>query len=179
MISLIIDSTQNWSLEDGYRNIHASIGITLDSMFRNKIGDMAESLIKYRMIAWLKAKRIIPLDKPKSREYELPNDMLIRYRSEPDIEFTREGRRIATIEIKGGRDPAGALERLGAMTKSFAETSPGCVNFLVAGVITPEMQKRLDTMGNIKVYQMDQITQDKECWDEFMNEIFHHTIRII
>ena len=89
MISLIIDSTQNWSLEDGYRNIHASIGITLDSMFRNKIGDMAESLIKYRMIAWLKAKRIIPIDKPKSREYDLPNDMLMRYRSEPDIEFTR------------------------------------------------------------------------------------------
>ena len=43
---------------------------------------------------------------------------------------------IATIEIKGGKDPAGALERLGAIQKSFEETPPGCENMLIAGVIT-------------------------------------------
>ncbi len=63
----------------------------------------------------------------------------MKFGAEPDIDFTRDNRLVATIEVKGGCDPAGALERLGAMTKSFAETPSGCVNFLVAGVITPEM----------------------------------------
>jgi len=103
----------------------------------------------------------------------------MRYGSEPDIEFVRSGRLIATIEIKGGRDPAGALERLGAMQKSFDETPPGCVNFLVAGVVTPEMQTRLDAIGNVKVFMLDDLAQDGEHWDEFTNEVFHHAIRVI
>ena len=59
---------------------------------------------------------------------------------------------MATIEIKGGKDPAGALERLGAMQKSFEATPAQCVNFLVAGVVTAEMRKRLDQMGLVKVF---------------------------
>ena len=65
------------------------------------------------------------------------------YKPEPDIEFQKDGRVVATIEIKGGRDKAGGLERLGAMTKSFENTPPGCVNMLIAGVVTEEMQNRL------------------------------------
>ena len=38
---------------------------------------------------------------------------------------------------------AGALERLGAMQKSFAETPARCHNFLIAGVVTIEMESRL------------------------------------
>lgn len=102
----------------------------------------------------------------------------MRYGSEPDIDFVRSNRLIATIEIKGGRDPAGALERLGAMKKSFAETPTDCVNFLVAGVITPEMKTRLDAMGKVKVYLLDEIAKDGERWDDFINEVFHYTIRL-
>ena len=98
---------------------------------------------------------------------------------EPDIAFRRNDRLIATIEIKGGTDPAGALERLGAMSKSFAETPPGCVNFLVAGVITPEMQTRLDGMGNVKCYRLYRLSEDENYWDDFTNEIFHHAVRVI
>ena len=77
-------------------------------------------------------------------------DTLMHYGSEPDIKFIKGEQTIATIEIKGSLDPAGALERLGAMTKSFMETPPGCKNFLVAGIITPEMQTRLNEMRNVK-----------------------------
>ena len=179
MISLIIEGSSDWTLENGYRNILATMGITLDGMFRNRIGDMAEALVKSRMVDWLKENDLIPPDNPEYGRYLLPDDTLMHYGSEPDIDFVRDERLIATIEIKGGRDPAGALERLGAMTKSFAETPPGCVNFLVAGVITPEMQSRLDAMGNVKVYLLDDITQVEEHWRDFTNEVFHHAIRVI
>ena len=179
MISSIIEGSSDWTLDNGYRNILATMGISLDGMFRNQIGDIAESLVKNRLVAWLIAKNILPPDCPEHGGYLLPNDTMMNFGSEPDIDFTRNDELVATIEVKGGRDPAGALERLGAVTKSFAETPPSCVNFLVAGIITPAMQKRLDTIGNIKVYLLDEISQDGKKWDEFTNELFHHTVRII
>jgi len=141
MISSIIEGSSDWTLDNGYRNILATIGIMLDEMFRNKIGDIAESLVKNRIVSWLKDEKLIPSDNSEDgKQYSLPKNISMHYGSEPDIAFFRDEQDlIATIEIKRGRDPTGALERLGAMTKSFTETPPGCVNFLVAGVITAEM----------------------------------------
>ena len=85
---------------------------------------------------------------------------------------------VATIEIKGGKDPAGALERLGAMQKSFEATPPNCVNFLVAGVVTREMESRLDNMGVDKVFLLDELAHDGEEWVKFLNEVFHYVVRI-
>ena len=64
------------------------------------------------------------------------------------------------------------------MQKSFEATPPGCVNFLVAGVVTPEMRARLDQMGVVKVYVLDDLAHDGEKWTEFVNELFHYTVRI-
>jgi len=178
IISSIIEGSSDWTLDNGYRNILATMGISLDGMYRNRIGKMAEDLVKNRIASWLKVKGLIQPDNLEKGSYLLPGDTLMRYGSEPDIEFLRRGRLIAAIEIKGGRDPAGALERLGAMTKSFAETPPSCVNFLVAGIITPEMQARLNAMGNVKVYLLDEIAQDGARWDDFVEEVFHYTIRV-
>lgn len=178
-ISSIIEGKVDWALENGYRNIVATMGITLDGMFRNRIGDMAEALVKDRIVAWLKKRGTLAPDAPEIGQYSLPKDTIMRYGSEPDIDFVRDGRLIATIEIKGGRDPAGALERLGAMSKSFAETPPGCQNFLIAGVVTPEMQARLDALGNVKVYMLDDLDQDDDHWNDFTNEVFHHAVRVI
>ena len=179
MISSIIEGSSDWTLDNGYRNILATMGITLDGSFRNKIGYIAEDLVKGRVVSWLKARGVIPEDAPEIGNFSLPNDTLMNFGSEPDIDFVRNDRSVATIEIKGGRDPAGALERLGAMSKSFAETPPGCVNFLVAGVVTPEMRTRLEEMGVVKVYLLDEISQDGEHWDDFTNEVFHHAVRVI
>ncbi len=179
VISSIIEGSTDWTLDNGYRNILAATGITLDGMFRNKIGDMAEALIKSRIVSWLKNKKLIVTEEPQDRRYRLPNDTFMQYGSEPDISFLRRENLIATIEIKGGTDPAGALERFGAMTKSFEETPRGCVNFLIAGVITPEMQARLDDIGVVKVYLLDELAKDGKRWDHFTNEVFHHTIRVV
>ena len=179
-ISTIIVGSTDWTMENGYRNIVATMGITLDGQFRNRIGRMAEAHIKGRILDWLKNRGLIaPEEELENKNYHLPNDTVMRYSSEPDVSFLREGRLIASIGVKGGRDPAGALERLGAMTKSFAETPAGCVNFLVAGVITPQMQTRLDEIGVVKVYLLDRLSQEGELWDDFTTEVFHHAVRVI
>ena len=178
MISSMIEGSSDWTLDNGYRNIVATMGIYLDGMFRNQIGKMAEDAVRGRIVAWMKEVELIDSHSPDLGSYQLPKNTLMTFGSEPDIDFTRDDSSVATIEIKGGRDPAGALERLGAMSKSFAETPPGCVNFLVAGVITPEMRSRLDAIGNVKVYLLDDISRDGELWDDFTNEVFHHAVRV-
>ncbi|MYH01996.1 MAG: XcyI family restriction endonuclease [Nitrospira sp. SB0675_bin_23] len=173
----MIEDSADWTLENGYRNIVATMGISLDGMYRNKIGQMAEDIIKMRIIKWLKNRPLIINE--GDGVYTLRDETVMRYGSEPDITFERGGKIIATIEIKGGTDPAGSLERLGAMQKSFAETPPGCINFLIAGVVTQEMQNRLDQIGMVKYFLLSDLTENDRSWENFMKEVFHHTVRIV
>ena len=178
VISSIIEGASDWTLENGYRNILATMGIQLDGFFRNKIGQDAEELIKKLVVRWLQDQNLIARTL-SDNIYELPKKTVMRFGSEPDIAFLRDDERIATIEIKGGKDPAGALERLGAMQKSFAETPPSCVNFLVAGVVTKEMERRLKLIGRVKVFVLDDVTDNEKTWNNFVDEVFHHAVRII
>ncbi len=177
VISSIIEDSSDWSLENGYRNIIATMGIRLDGMYRNKIGQMAEELIKTRIAEWLGGQGLVR-ERVDSGRYLLHDDYEMLYGSEPDIRFDRHDKTVATIEIKGGKDPAGALERLGAMRKSFAETPAGCTNILIAGVVTAEMRARLDEIGVVKVFLLGDLSIDGPRWEEFLREMFHHIVRI-
>ena len=174
----IIEGSTDWTLENGYRNMIANMGIGLDGTMRNLIGQDADQLVKGRLLDWLHARTLVVDGDPFEEFAELANGYLMRYGSEPDIEFWLDGTMVASVEIKGGRDPAGALERLGAATKSFDNTPSSCVNFLVAGVITAEMQRRLDAIGTIGVFTLDDVIRDGAGWYAFLNEVFHHTVRI-
>lgn len=182
VISSIIEGTTDWTLENGYRNIIANMGIGLDGTFRNIIGRDAEDLVRTRIKNWLERHGLIVNRNDQGTEFQLHRGYSMRFGSEPDVLFQHQVsdglRTAATIEIKGGKDPAGALERLGAMQKSFEDTPADCVNFLVAGVVTPEMRVRLNQMGVVKVFLLDDIAHDGDAWSEFVNEVFHYTVRI-
>ena len=182
VISSVIEGATGWTLENGYRNIIANMGIGLDGTVRNLIGRDAEQLVKGRITAWLEQRQLIVQRNDDATQFALPGGYSMRYGSEPDIQFqltvNNETSLVATIEIKGGKDAAGALERLGAVQKSFEETPPSCINFLVAGIITQEMAQRLDTMGVARRYLLDDLIRDSEPWVAFLNEVFHHTVRI-
>ncbi len=59
VISSIIEGTANWTLDNGYRNIIATMGIGLDGTFRNIIGQDAEELVKTRIVNWLDSRGLI------------------------------------------------------------------------------------------------------------------------
>lgn len=179
--SIIIDNT-NWTLENGYRNILATMGITEDGSMRNLIGQEAERAIKQRLLDWVFANRLITepnTGKDDIKQWELKNNILMKFGSEPDISFVKDGAYVTLIEIKGGKDPAGALERLGAIQKTFAEAPVSCKNFLVVGTVTDTMRKRLDEIGLEGYFFIDDLLFNDSIWEEFMNEIFHHALRII
>ena len=182
VISSIIEGSCEWTLDNGYRNIIANMGIGLDGTVRNLIGQDAEQLVKTRIKNWLESRGLIIKANDEETQFLLADGYFMRYGSEPDIEFRRPVEQgtevVATIEIKGGKDPAGALERLGAIQKSFQATPPNCVNILIAGVTTPEMRERLTNLGIGKVFLLDDLASDGAPWVEFLNEVFHYTIRI-
>ena len=182
VISSIIEGTTNWTLENGYRNIVANMGIGLDGIFRNIIGRDAEDLIRTRIRNWLTRQHLIVQQNDEATEFLLPRGYSMRYGSEPDVLFRQDSNGnmqvVATIEIKGGKDSAGALERLGAVQKSFEDTPPNCVNMLVAGVVTTEMRSRLERMGVGRVFLLDDLAHDGKNWIGFLNEVFHYTVRI-
>ena len=106
------------------------------------------------------------------------------YSSEPGICFERRlpdgsWEIVSTVEIKGGTDPAGALERLGAVKKSFDQTPTRAKNFLVVGVVTDEMRKQLEQMQIEKFFLLNETLYNDAEWAKFINEVFHHTLRLL
>lgn len=184
VISVIITGTDGWTLENGYRNVLVTIGITQDGALRNLVGQEGEGAVKERISQWLAQNNTIPTTVHGSTTLiGATEDLRMIYGSEPDIKFeSRTGgdwKIIATVEIKSGTDPAGALERLGAIQKSFEQTPPRSQNFAVLGIVTPEMRRRLDEMNVAKDFSLYRILNDSKAWDEFIQELFHHTLRVI
>ena len=101
VISSIIEDSSDWSLENGYRNIIATMGIRLDGMFRNKIGQMAEERIKTRVADWLREQGLIM--ESVDGLYRLLDGYEMRYGSEPDIRFDKDDRTVATSRSRAGK----------------------------------------------------------------------------
>ena len=176
--SIILDSV-DWTLENGFRNILATIGIAEDGAIRNIIGQEAERAIKERLVEWAgDALLLTPSSDSGDQSWALKDDVSMVFGSEPDIAFEKAGRLAVVVEIKGGKDPAGALERLGAVKKTFDEAPVDCKNFLVAGVVTSTMRARLAEMRMERYFDINAVLYDDEAWKEFVNEIFHHALRI-
>ena len=185
VISVIITGADGWTLENGYRNILATIGITEDGVLRNIVGQEGELAVKERISQWLAANdEIVTNVNDPITILGVDGNLRMVYGSEPDISFeslyaSGLWQVVATVEIKSGTDPAGALERLGAIQKSFAETPVRARNFAVLGVVTPEMRRRLDEMNVARDFSLYRILNYQDAWNDFVTEIFHHTLRIV
>ena len=130
VISSIIRESTDWTLQNGYRNILATMGITEDGALRNIIGQEAERAVKDKITNWLESHsgKACSANATRTR-WTLGDDenLCMIFGSEPDVCFERKSPNgawdtVSTIEVKGGTDPAGALERLGAVKKSFDRT---------------------------------------------------------
>ena len=80
------------------------------------------------------------------------------------------------MEIKAGTDPAGALERPGAIRKSFEHAPAHSRNFAVLGVATPEMEARLRETHMARYFRMSDL--DGPGKTDFLEEISRFTLRL-
>lgn len=146
-----------------------SIGAQFDGSWRNVIGGDAETKVISILLDFYKNEikikdyitkdnETIELDNTpscdlfhgKNKKYKgftLVTGDKILFSSEPDVSFyNRDNVLEKVIEVKGGKDKAGALERYGAAKKSFQEAkmrNATCKTILLIDSITPEMEKRI------------------------------------
>ncbi|MDE2940198.1 MAG: XcyI family restriction endonuclease [Chloroflexota bacterium] len=186
VISVVITGTEGWTLENGYRNILATIGITEDGALRNLIGQEGEAAVKEGIIEWLRGDgaALQPHFDGGTTTFGANDAIRMVYGSEPDIKFEALNAQgaweiVSTIEIKSGTDPAGALERLGAIQKSFAETPARSRNFAVLGIVTPAMRQRLNELHMDRDFLLYDLLNNPSAWDDFITEVFHHTLRLL
>src|SRR5438132_14378728 len=100
------------------------------------------------------------------KAFRLKVGVVMEFSAEPDISFTQSDELKAIVEIKGGIDPAGALERYGAAKKSFehaVQRSSRCRNFYLGGVFTAELQRRINADRLVeKTYNIIALLNDGE-----------------
>ena len=194
-ISTIIESTLTINADKINALMYSSAGATIDGSWRNKIGVEAENVVKSYIIRLCLDNNLIDamIDRngspvefdqatdyisniPEYRGVKLKNKKSILFSSEPDIRFIDEtGKPNAVIEVKGGADPAGALERLGAIKKSFEQArkdNPGVTTILNISCITPELKERLEEDKLIDlIFFLTSIIYDMDYRQEFLEEI--------
>lgn len=197
-VSLIIENVLgNISEEDINGLLFASTGAQIDGSWRNAIGEESERIVRKMLIKKAIEMSVLTAFNKKSGEVEqlgeaisdhierikeykgftLNNKKSVLFSSEPDISLIdTDGSTIAAIEIKGGADPAGALERYGAAKKSFENSlndNEDVETVLVASCLTPEVESRLGKDNEIKTYfNLTSLLVHKEEKERFLNYIF-------
>ena len=156
VISNILESDQSVSGRefDLWRGMAA--GSQAQGSWQNQKGDRIELLVRQDLVSRLKNSGLISQDHQvdiESRivELSLVDGRSIRLAAEPDIMIYDDFRMHAAVEVKGGLDPAGVLERVGAAIKSLSrakEESPGVITVLVLMAASMSDQAKQDLLSN-------------------------------
>lgn len=203
-ISLIIENALGEIKHEEIQGLlFASTGSQIDGSWRNAIGEEAEKVVQLMLTQEALRREIleafiIRIDgtrAPVSEESTervlrdikslkglmLKNKKSILFSSEPDITILdTDGSSILIVEVKGGTDPAGALERYGAAKKSFSHSrgeNENVVTCLVASCITDEVEGRIKADVSISsYYNLTRIMTDEDFRNSFLDYIFQHII---
>ncbi len=199
-ISLIIDSSiRSLTSEELHALLLTSTGAQIDGAWRNAIGEEAERVVQRLLIKEAVQQGVLiafiyrrgtDMDRydpalfeeqlghiEKYRGIILNNQTSLLFSSEPDITLVGANSiPLGVIEVKGGTDPAGALERYGAAKKSFENTlreAPDAKTILVASCITGETRKRIkDDKTITEFFNLAELIKDKAKYDEFVYLVF-------
>lgn len=199
-ITLIVDSSiQSLTEEELHGILLISTGAQIDGSWRNAIGEEAEKVVQRLLVNEAKERNLLEALIPrvgtlverydaikleqignihKYRGVLLTNQTSILFSSDPDISLlSANGITACVVEVKGGTDAGGALERYGAAKKSFEEARrlvPDVPTILVASCITPEMHTRIGQDSLITSYYnlTELLSEGSISYVQFMNEIF-------
>lgn len=181
VMSSIILGDQNFKETDVHRNMLASLGVTIDGSWRNRIGGNVTREVNKLFVAYLKARKLIA--KQQKMQLFLKNGTLVRFGSDPDVAISSPaGKLLVAIEVKGGIDAAGALERYGAARKSFDKARKAnvrCHTIYLASCITPTVRERIEQDGLVsEIQDLLEILSSPKKARSFLDDLFNHVVRI-
>jgi hypothetical protein len=120
LISRLIEADDELDLRefDLWRGMTA--GSSAQGSWQNTKGDRMEAVIKGMITRRIQNKSLLLSESEDGRILHLTDGRTVAYASEPDLAFYDEAHTLLiAVEIKGGIDPAGVLERIGVVIKSL------------------------------------------------------------
>ena len=130
-------------------------GSTAQGSWQNRKGNIAEELVKGFIHRRIRERGLLATVSANEMTETLKDHRTIAYGSEPDIAvYDEEQRILVAVEIKGGIDPAGVLERIGAAIKSLSrakQENPNALTILIMYKVSMTYQ----TLQELEAHQND------------------------
>jgi len=154
LISAIVLSVLNFDLNIIQQQVIMTAGEQAGGSWRNEVGRVAVNIVKELLLRDLALHDILSHGSSadhaavlRQAEFDLVNGWKMRFSYDPDIALiSPSGITEVVIEVKGGLDEAGALERYGSAKKSFdaaLSRNPRCITVYLASAITPAVRARI------------------------------------
>lgn len=152
-------------------------GSQAQGSWQNAKGERVEILVKSVLEQRIRQSGlIISENRSGGHRMELKDERLFIFADEPDVAVYKGGKIEAAIEIKGGIDPAGVLERIGAAVKSLRrakqQNSQSVTVLIMQGVsMTAQAERNVKANKDVidHLYRVEEILEDKEKQEE----LFH------
>ncbi len=126
-------------------------GSQAQGSWQNAKGAQIEVVIKGLLQRRLREKKLISAETAGGTRLKLLDNRTVIFADEPDVAFYKNNQIIVAIEIKGGIDTAGVLERIGAAMKSLSrvkEENPQAVTILLLQGVSVTQQAKEDLRTN-------------------------------
>ncbi len=152
-------------------------GAQAQGSWQNRKGAIAEEWVRQRLREHLQELGWQRQPHPRGEAWSKGAKQVL-FSSEPDIEVRQDDRLIGAVEIKGGIDKAGVLERLGAAVKSLRrakDEDPASVTILVLTEASLTEQARRDLQMQRQVinrwYTLEQLLGEPSTWRSFLDQL--------
>jgi hypothetical protein len=128
-------------------------GSQAQGSWQNSKGQAAEIAIREMVMGRLQSRQIIKEDIALQSRIDLQDGRTMIFAHEPDIAIYVDQVPQIAIEIKGGIDPAGVLERVGAALKSLRRTrqeNPASITILILQDVSMTDRALIDLNINVE-----------------------------
>lgn len=122
-------------------------GSQAQGSWQNNKGASAEVAIREIILRRLQEREIISGEEASATRVDLGDGRVLVFADEPDIAIYQNDMPQVAVEVKGGIDPAGVLERIGAALKSLQRTrqeNPNSVTILILQDVSMTERARED-----------------------------------
>jgi len=122
-------------------------GSQAQGSWQNAKGNRVEIIVKGMLQRRLREKGLVLAERENGLTVQLKDGRVVIFADEPDVAICRDSRILAAVEIKGGIDTAGVLERIGAAIKSLRrpkEANPQSVTILILQGVSITQKARND-----------------------------------
>jgi hypothetical protein len=155
-------------------------GSQAQGAWQNAKGSKYEVIVRQLIAAQLASRNLI-VEQDASR-LVLNDEREVIFGADPDISLWRGRKLLAAVEVKGGIDPAGAHERLGASIKTLRDCrarESDCVTLLLLrkGTLTSGLEERLSQSKEdiTRWFTIEDLLDDEKVLDEFINLFLQNT----